>query len=330
MSDKPQKGYVATGVWRVKGHSGNVVYLAGTCHEVSDKERPFPSTYYAAYQDSQDIFLEIDADSFATKAMMIVGVPSGIGFMLKHDHELNNSEGRKLSDSLSPQTVKLLRKRYGSRYNEMEKHTPLGLLFHASLMGDFSTDTATTDQSQGSRSPQGVAASSEKNMRSNGGVDDYFNFLAHRDHKKTRALDRISVARSITPVMSLTLEDCRKYIASQGADAAVREALLPPTTTSSAEVTDWRSGKMEQSLREMEGMKKDHPEIYRMLLPDRNSQWMPTIVKALEGKRKTMVLVGALHLPGKDGLLEMLRHKGYKPEQLYGVDRPKVARMQRQ
>ena len=57
-------------------------------------------------------------------------------------------------------------------------------------------------------------------------------------------------------------------------------------------------------------------------------RWWPTIERALAGKRNVMVLVGALHLAGKEGLIEMLRQEGFKPEQMYGIDRPHTATVQ--
>src|SRR5688500_3541305 len=41
MTNQPAPGYVATGVWRVRG-TANMVYLVGTSHTVTDDEIPFP------------------------------------------------------------------------------------------------------------------------------------------------------------------------------------------------------------------------------------------------------------------------------------------------
>ena len=48
MSNKALPGYVATGVWRVKGRSVDIVDLAGTSHSIGKNEISFPSAYYAA------------------------------------------------------------------------------------------------------------------------------------------------------------------------------------------------------------------------------------------------------------------------------------------
>ena len=89
--------------------------------------------------------------------------------------------------------------------------------------------------------------------------------------------------------------------------------------------TTWRYGITDrQTAKEFASMKKDYPAMYQMLLPQRNNQWIKPITRAIEGKHTTTVFVGAAHFPGPDGLLALLRKQGYHPEQMYGIDHPKV------
>ena len=295
MSDKPLPGYVPTGVWRVKGHSGNVVYLAGTCHTVPDNQLPFPSTYYAAYQQSRDVFFEIDPDSFAVKFMMFRALPSIISFMISHASEMRSPKGLTLSQCLSPNTVKLLRAHYGSMYASKEHFSPLGLLMDHEFMGDENPNQ--------------------------GGVDDLFTLLAHRDHKKITSLDDQSVVKAINPAMEAFIDEARKNIAQNGADAAVKEAIL----RTDGLTTTWRYGITDrEAAKEFASMRNDYLAMYQMLLPQRNNKWIKPITRAIEGTRTTTVFVGAAHLPGPDGLLALLRKENYKPEQMYGIDHPRV------
>ncbi|RZA05451.1 MAG: TraB/GumN family protein, partial [Proteobacteria bacterium] len=50
----------------------------------------------------------------------------------------------------------------------------------------------------------------------------------------------------------------------------------------------------------------------------RNDAWLPKLQKRLTdpGKDDTLVVVGALHLLGTDGVVEKLRAKGYKVERI--------------
>src|SRR5690606_37787769 len=49
------------------------------------------------------------------------------------------------------------------------------------------------------------------------------------------------------------------------------------------------------------------------LLDDRNEKWMKQLPSMLE-EGSQLIAVGALHLPGKKGLIELLRQRGYRVE----------------
>ncbi len=60
------------------------------------------------------------------------------------------------------------------------------------------------------------------------------------------------------------------------------------------------------------------PETYRLLNVDRNNAWMPKLRKLLDDSKSddTLVVVGAMHLLGRDGVVEKLRGKGYRVERV--------------
>ena len=70
-----------------------------------------------------------------------------------------------------------------------------------------------------------------------------------------------------------------------------------------------------QDLAELEKMTqeayKKHPKLLDILYKDRNRAWIPVVEKTAKDNA-TFFAVGAAHLPGKDGLIELLRAKGYK------------------
>lgn len=61
---------------------------------------------------------------------------------------------------------------------------------------------------------------------------------------------------------------------------------------------------------------KEDPVVYRRLLLERNRNWMPKIEQLFSRPGRAFVVIGAAHLVGPDGLLAMLRAKGYQVEQL--------------
>lgn len=53
------------------------------------------------------------------------------------------------------------------------------------------------------------------------------------------------------------------------------------------------------------------PEFYSNLIVVRNQNWIPIITELIQ-TNPTFIAVGAAHLPGKDGVLNLLREAGYK------------------
>jgi uncharacterized protein YbaP (TraB family) len=52
------------------------------------------------------------------------------------------------------------------------------------------------------------------------------------------------------------------------------------------------------------------PEFYSNLIVKRNQKWIPIISELIQNK-SSFIAVGAAHLPGKEGVLNLLRESGY-------------------
>ena len=57
-------------------------------------------------------------------------------------------------------------------------------------------------------------------------------------------------------------------------------------------------------------------QMYQRLLVDRNKAWLPKIEALFSRSGHAIVVVGAAHLVGPDGVVAMLKAKGYTVEQL--------------
>ena len=62
-------------------------------------------------------------------------------------------------------------------------------------------------------------------------------------------------------------------------------------------------------------LRRDYPDVYRRLFVDRNRRMAAAIEGYLGGTGEYFVVVGAGHLVGSEGILELLRGKGYAPVQ---------------
>ena len=58
------------------------------------------------------------------------------------------------------------------------------------------------------------------------------------------------------------------------------------------------------------------PTFFKMMVADRNRSWIPKIEELLNAKGDALVVVGAAHLVGKQGLVALLEAKGYSVEQM--------------
>jgi uncharacterized protein YbaP (TraB family) len=56
---------------------------------------------------------------------------------------------------------------------------------------------------------------------------------------------------------------------------------------------------------------KEYPRLYRVLVVERNQRWLKRIEGYLTQRGQVMVIVGAAHMAGPDGLLEALRKRGH-------------------
>jgi uncharacterized protein YbaP (TraB family) len=81
-------------------------------------------------------------------------------------------------------------------------------------------------------------------------------------------------------------------------------------------VSAWRRGDAATIERDMVRALQKYPAAYQSLIVERNNNWMPQLEKCLTRTTPCMVVVGAAHLVGPDGLLTLLQRKGYRLEQM--------------
>jgi uncharacterized protein len=294
MSAGPAEGYTPTGVWRVRGERC-MLYLAGTCHMVTDDQIPFPSPFYAAYEDSKEVYLEVE------------GEPSGFAMLRltfkmlkwadKHGDQVVCPKGHTIEDYLAADTVEKLKAHYGKVYRRRRKMTPLWMAFIAQL--------------------ESYGAQYEKNS----GVDEVFMLRARKDRKRVHALDDKSVDDVVVLVMDEMLATLQREIAERGPDGVICERILGENEEREDDA-GWRHGDLAAIERDAEEMRSESPALYEKIGPERNRKWMEKLKAALRGRKNVIALAGEAHFGGQDGLLQLLQNAGYEPEQLYGVDRP--------
>ena len=81
-------------------------------------------------------------------------------------------------------------------------------------------------------------------------------------------------------------------------------------------VAAWKKGEVSDLETTVLKSIKEFPEIQERFINQRNKNWLPRILEYLRTDENYMIIVGAGHLVGKAGLINLLEEKGYKIEQL--------------
>ena len=142
------------------------------------------------------------------------------------------------------------------------------------------------------------------------GLDRHFMDAAARARKPAAGLE--PAEHQIRVLAGMGLDEQRQMLAE-----ALDQARQGPAETRRLH-SAWRAGDAALLWQQMAlEMKRDYPALYARVNVDRNDAWLPKLQARLESRDDdTLVVVGALHLLGPDGLVGKLRAKGYKVERL--------------
>lgn len=268
---------LAQSVWKVSDGSSHL-YVAGTVHLLRPSDYPLPNAYEQAYQEADRLFLETDLG-----AMMEIGVQQR---MLR---QLTYGDGRTLRTVLDDDVYQEL-----TEYVESNSGMPMVMLdsFRPGLL--MSTLSVMEFQRMGF-TPEGV--------------DAYFYARAMQDGKTVGELETVDAQIAMLAGMGEGYEnDFIRYSLQDMENIADSIEQL---------VNTWRRGDEQQLESEfVTSLKEQSPPLYDSLLVQRNHAWMESIDAMFSELGVEYVLVGAAHMAGDDGLLTLLRQRGYQVSQL--------------
>ena len=265
-----------TSVWEVK-YDSNTVYLGGTVHLLRPSDYPLPEEYERAYQASSKIYLETDLSSM-----------NELSVQTKMLEQLTYQNPRSLKTVLNEEAYTALSDymvEIGMPLMMMENFKP-GMVISTLQVMEFQRNGFT---------PQGV--------------DVYFNNRATEDAKTLGQLE--SIQEQIGFLASMGEGNESEFIL-----LSIRD-LEETTEIMNDMIAAWRTGNNDKlAAMFVTEMQNEAPDLYDTLLRQRNLNWFPQIEQMLNDSVTEFVLVGAAHLVGPDGLLRLLRRKGYQVRQL--------------
>ena len=139
------------------------------------------------------------------------------------------------------------------------------------------------------------------------GVDMQLNARAHTANKSIVGLESVEMQLGMFDSLS-PAEQESMVLKSNGPDSSSRVLM---------KIKDaWMTGDVAALDALLNEGLKDVPTIFAKLVSDRNAAWIPKIEQMVKTGDDALIVVGAGHLVGKNGVVEMLRAKGYKVDQL--------------
>lgn len=149
------------------------------------------------------------------------------------------------------------------------------------------------------------------------GLDQFFFSRALADGKPIRWLEEPQAQIDLFAKMSDKLGEqfLVATLDEQADDSQTPEGLLRM----------WRNGDQVELDKIARDMKARQPQAYARLLSERNRAWMPRLEKILASDNTQLIIVGAAHSTGPDGLLALLKAKGYDVRAVAGDANAKTA-----
>jgi uncharacterized protein YbaP (TraB family) len=257
--------------WTVQG-SHNTVFLLGSVHVLKPNDDELPAEALRAYGNSHALVMEIDLNRLP--ADKLFGADPGLQQLPRN---------QTLGQVLGPETYRAFTERVKS----------LGL--DPGVFTHFQPWVAAMALQQAKLSQQGFDAGS--------GVDEQFAQRAAADHKPIIALETVDEQLGI--FAHLPMEQQRRFL------RYVLDDTDDSADSADAVVAAWRDGDVQQLQSLLSQSFKEYPELFELLTTDRNRRWLPVVAALLNQDQNYLVIVGALHLVGPDGLVQLLRRQGY-------------------
>jgi uncharacterized protein YbaP (TraB family) len=112
-------------------------------------------------------------------------------------------------------------------------------------------------------------------------------------------------AEQFEVLAGLSLDQQKRFLLMTLEESAQADAQLEELLAA------WRSGDSTALAAVLSAEFEDFPELYRPLTEDRNRAWVGQLEDLLDDRDDYLVVVGALHLVGRNSVVELLRQRGH-------------------
>jgi uncharacterized protein YbaP (TraB family) len=263
-------------VWKVQKDK-SVMYLGATCHILRETDYPLPPEFDKAYKASEIVVFETDIGKLQDPSVQQKLLAQAI-----------YADGSTVDKHLSAQAYGELSAYCKSNSIPLEtfKRFKPSMLIEMLTAMEF-MKLGVTQQ----------------------GVDLFFYGLASKDQKIVEGLE--TVEEQIDCIASMAdgnEDDFVTYSINDMKNIKQQFEIL---------ANAWRKGDAEKLDELMvTELKTKLPKLYKKLVIDRNNKWFPLIEAYMNTPQTEFILVGAGHLVGPEGIIALLKKKGYSVEKL--------------
>lgn len=252
------------------------LYLGGTCHILRKSDFPLPAEFDKAYEKADSLIFEVDPSALQD--------PS---FAMQLMSESVYKDGRTLKTVLSEEAYTALAEQ-GRKSNlpiEVIERTKPGMAITMITLQELTK----------------IGVSQE-------GVDLHYAKKAQSDKKSIGSLETADFQLDLLVNLGEGMESEMVLYSLKDLDkiGELFEDII----------ASWRSGNLDTIEEVFVGEMSNYPDIYNQMIKDRNARWIPQIEAMLSSEPTEFVLVGVGHMPGKDGLLPLLKAAGCSIEQV--------------
>jgi uncharacterized protein YbaP (TraB family) len=250
----------------------NTIYLLGSVHYLQPTDA-LPGAIDTAYRDAERIIMEIDMDDLDPLEAQRLTLELG---MLP--------DGQTLEAQLGP-----------NAYEQVATQArAIGV--DPALLNRFRPWLAAMTLVQLQLMKQGLDPHS--------GVEQRLTARAAADGKQITGLETIE--QQLGMLAGLPAQQQREFLmySVEDVERAAQEV--------DELIAAWRTGDTRTLSKLLsEGFEK-YPDLYRPLTIERNRRWIPNIEALLDDADDYLIVVGALHLVGKDSVIDLLERKGHR------------------
>lgn len=263
-------------LWVAQGNQ-NSVYLLGSIHLLRPEDHPLPSNIELVYNDADVLVMELDMDDLDYVNVMVAFRELGV---LEGETRLEDLLGEELHAQAQA----------AAEATEI----PLDLL---------------------SQSEPWLAAMTVQEMLAmrvgfsgEFGVEQYLTEKALADGKPILGLETVSEQLGFLDGLPMLAQS--EWLVHSLVDGLRIEMLVDQL------VEAWRGGDIDYLERELLHEAKMSPELHDALLVQRNLNWIDRIVAYLDDDQDYLIVVGAAHLVGDDGVIKLLSERDVSVSQL--------------